>query len=66
MAQRVEIVLEDDIDGSVADETVEFSFDGSSYEIDLTGSTPENSGPSLHHGQGSPARSAAADNDPQR
>ena len=35
MAQRVQVVLEDDIDGSVADETVSFSLDGSSYEIDL-------------------------------
>ena len=36
VAQRVEIVLEDDIDGSVADETVGFSLDGTSYEIDLS------------------------------
>ena len=28
MAQRVSIVLEDDIDGSVADETVTFALDG--------------------------------------
>ena len=35
MAQRVSIVLEDDIDGSVADETVTFALDGVSYEIDL-------------------------------
>lgn len=36
MAQRVHVVLEDDIDGSVADETVSFSLDGVSYEIDLS------------------------------
>lgn len=36
MAQRVQVVLEDDVDGSVADETVEFHLDGSGYEIDLT------------------------------
>ena len=35
MAQRVSIVLEDDIDGSEADETVTFAVDGVSYEIDL-------------------------------
>jgi hypothetical protein len=35
MAQRVSIVLEDDIDGSVADETVTFALDGVTYEIDL-------------------------------
>ena len=37
MAQRVSIVLEDDIDGSVAEETVTFSLDGVTYEIDLNG-----------------------------
>jgi hypothetical protein len=37
MAQRVNIVLEDDIDGSDADETVTFALDGVSYEIDLNG-----------------------------
>lgn len=36
MAQRVSIVLEDDIDGSDADETVTFALDGTTYEIDLS------------------------------
>ncbi len=36
MAQRVQVVLEDDIDGTVAAETVRFSLDGTAYEIDLT------------------------------
>ena len=35
MAQKVHIVLEDDIDGSEATETVSFALDGTSYEIDL-------------------------------
>jgi hypothetical protein len=35
MAQRVNIVLVDDIDGSDATETVAFALDGTSYEIDL-------------------------------
>ena len=35
MAQKVNIVLVDDIDGSDASETVAFGLDGSSYEIDL-------------------------------
>lgn len=35
MARRVQVILEDDLDGSVADRTVEFSFDGARYEIDL-------------------------------
>src|SRR5262245_53842677 len=36
MAQRVNIVLEDDLDGSDADETVTFGLDGVTYEIDLS------------------------------
>jgi len=35
MAQKVHIVLEDDIDGSEATQTVAFGVDGTSYEIDL-------------------------------
>lgn len=35
MAQKVNVVLVDDLDGSEADETVSFTLDGSSYEIDL-------------------------------
>ena len=38
MAQRVNIVLEDDLDGSPADETVTFALDGVTYEIDLSDS----------------------------
>lgn len=36
MAQRVQVILEDDIDGSEASETVEFALDGVTYEIDLS------------------------------
>ena len=35
MAQKVNIVLVDDIDGSEATETVSFGLDGTTYEIDL-------------------------------
>jgi hypothetical protein len=35
MAQKVHIVLEDDLDGSDASQTVLFALDGTSYEIDL-------------------------------
>lgn len=35
MAQKVHIVLEDDIDGTEANQTVSFALDGTSYEIDL-------------------------------
>lgn len=36
MAQKVTVVLVDDLDGSEASETVTFALDGKSYEIDLT------------------------------
>lgn len=36
MAQRVEVVLIDDLDGGPAAETVTFALDGVSYEIDLS------------------------------
>lgn len=37
VAQRVETVMVDDLDGmSLADETVRFAVDGTAYEIDLT------------------------------
>ena len=35
MAQKVHIVLEDDLDGSDASQTVSFGLDGATYEIDL-------------------------------
>jgi hypothetical protein len=35
MAQKVNVLLVDDIDGSDADETVQFGLDGTRYEIDL-------------------------------
>ncbi|PSK96232.1 Lsr2 protein [Murinocardiopsis flavida] len=35
MAQKVQILLVDDLDGGEAEETVTFGIDGSSYEIDL-------------------------------
>ncbi|WP_026533339.1 histone-like nucleoid-structuring protein Lsr2 [Arthrobacter sp. H41] len=37
MAQRVQVQLIDDLNGEQAQETVLFSLDGVSYEIDLTG-----------------------------
>ena len=38
MAQQIQVVLIDDLDGGPAEETVAFSVDGNFYEIDL--STP--------------------------
>lgn len=36
MARREIVVLEDDLDGGTADETVKFGLDGTQYEIDLS------------------------------
>ena len=36
MAQKIQVVLEDDIDGGEAAETILFGLDGVSYEIDLS------------------------------
>src|SRR3954463_6253433 len=36
MAQKVQVILVDDIDGGEAEESVAFSLDGVNYEIDLS------------------------------
>ena len=36
MAQKVQVLLVDDLDGSQAEETVTFGLDGVAYEIDLS------------------------------
>jgi Lsr2 len=36
MAQKITVVLEDDLDGGPADETVRFALDGAAYEIELS------------------------------
>ncbi|MFN0283848.1 MAG: Lsr2 family protein [Kineosporiaceae bacterium] len=41
MAQKVQVILVDDIDGGEADETVSFALDGVSYEIDLSESNAQ-------------------------
>ena len=41
MAQKVTIVLEDDLTGGPAEETVRFAFEGTDYEIDLNGKRRE-------------------------
>src|SRR4029450_6640407 len=38
MASRTIVLLEDDVDGSKADETIEFGIDGTTYAIDLSDS----------------------------
>ncbi|MFB7029309.1 MULTISPECIES: Lsr2 family protein [unclassified Streptomyces] len=41
MAQKVQVLLVDDLDGIEADETVTFALDGKTYEIDLTTANAE-------------------------
>ena len=36
MAQKIQVLLIDDLDGSQADSTVRFALDGTEYEIDLS------------------------------
>lgn len=62
MAQKVQVLLVDDIDGGPADETVTFGLDGVSYEIDLTttnaGKLRDALGPWLGHARKVGGRSA--------
>jgi hypothetical protein len=41
MAQKVQVILVDDVDGGEADETVSFALDGISYEIDVSEANAE-------------------------
>ena len=41
MAQSVQIILEDDLEGGPADETFQFGLDGRQYEIDLSAANAE-------------------------
>ena len=42
MARKIQVLLIDDLDGSEAQETVTFSLDGTSYEIDLSAQNIDN------------------------
>ena len=62
MAQKVQVLLVDDVDGGTADETVTFGLDGVSYEIDLTAKNAKKLrdalGPWVGHARKVSARSA--------
>jgi hypothetical protein len=49
MAQKVQVLLLDDIDGNEAAETVSFALDGVAYEIDLNGDNARALRDSLAH-----------------
>ncbi len=67
MAQKVKIILIDDIDEGEADETVRFGLDGVQYEIDLSekhaselrSALSEYVSAARRSGQGKPQRSSA-------
>jgi hypothetical protein len=42
MAQKVHVVLVDDLDQGEADETITFGLDGTNYEIDLSAENADN------------------------
>jgi Lsr2 len=55
MAQKVTVVLEDDLTGGPAEQTVRFAFDGTDYEIDLSAKNAaafsKLLGPYIEHGR---------------
>src|SRR5579863_3279074 len=57
MAQKVNVILIDDIDGSDAAETVPFGLDGTQYEIDLNSGHAQELREQLDLYVGRPARS---------
>ncbi|GAA1351989.1 Lsr2 family protein [Falsarthrobacter nasiphocae] len=71
MAQKVQIILEDDLSGGAAEETVRFALDGVEYQIDLNTENAEKLREALKpfisvamktntRGRRSPGRSGAA------
>jgi len=68
MAQKVSVVLEDDLTGGPAEQTVRFAFDGTDYEIDLNAKNAAAFGkqlaPSIEHARRAgrePSRRSGAD-----
>ena len=58
MAQKIQVILIDDTDGSSADETIRFGLDGVNYEIDLTAENAAKLRESLAHWVGHARRSS--------
>lgn len=48
MAQKVQIIMTDDLDGSEGTETVSFAIDGKAYEIDLSEKNADKLRTALH------------------
>jgi hypothetical protein len=60
MAQKVRVILTDDVDGGEAHETVSFAIDGAAYEIDLSEANASKLRAALHPFMGSGRRLKAA------
>lgn len=60
MAQKVQVILVDDLDGGEAEETVKFGLDGANYEIDLSNSNAQKLRSALAQYVGSARRAARA------
>jgi hypothetical protein len=60
VAQKVQVTLVDDLDGSSADETLTFGLDGVAYEIDLSRSNAKKFRDSLNPYVGAARRSGRA------
>ena len=55
MAQKVTVVLEDDLTGGPAEQTIRFAFEGTDYEIDLNARKPPRSASSSRPTSSMPA-----------
>ena len=66
MAQKIQVLLIDDLDGSEAEETVRFGLDGVEYEIDLSAEHAEALRRALASFIGTARRSPAAVRRPGR
>ena len=64
MAQKVEVHLEDDLDGGPAEHTVTFALDGKDYEIDLSADNAEKLREALRRNSPRGTRSLASGSDP--
>jgi len=68
VAQKVTVVLEDDLTGGPADQTIRFAFEGTGYEIDLNAKnaakSANNSRPMLSMPAGPGGRSLTAPEGP--
>jgi hypothetical protein len=66
MAQKVNIILVDDLDGGSADENVKFGLDGVNYEIDLSAANAAELRSSLERFVGAARKASGSSSRPTR